>query len=428
MKQLRKAIRVCALILAVMVLVPMVYGAYSLLRYGTRWRTSEYNVYFTSMKHSVIPGNIYDRDGVLLVSSNPETGKRVYPGDEALRRSLAHVVGDSRGTVKNAVESFMAEYLYGANMTFPERLKQSSEGALRGDDVTLTLDSGLSAYIASVFPEGKNGAVVVMNYKTGEIYAQSSFPNFDPASGGGVSVSQALNRATRWLSAPGSTFKIVTLASALQNLADVENRAFNCTGGLSFGEHQRTVTDYGGTAHGSLNLRKAFTQSCNSTFASLALELGDKALRRAAANSSSRRAMASSNFSRSALFSFRRASWRSSTSFRPSMVWSRDAMRSFTLSCRIRKMLISRSFKRWASSRYSLAWAACCSSGSTREESSSKISLTRLRFSLVRASFFSASSLRTRKVITPAASSKIWRRSSLLTERISSIRPWPIRE
>ena len=284
MKQLRKAIRVCALILAVMVLVPMVYGAYSLLRYGTRWRTSEYNVYFTSMKNSVIPGNIYDRNGVLLAATDPQTGKRVYAGDENVRRSLAHAVGDSRGTVKNAVESFMAEYLYGANMTFWERMKQFSGGALRGDDVKLTLDSGLSAYIASIFPEGKNGAVVVMNYRTGELYAQSSFPNFDPASGGGVTVSQALNRATRWLSAPGSTFKIVTLTSALQNLADIENRAFNCTGGLSFGEHQRTVTDYGGTAHGSLNLRKAFTQSCNSTFAVLAAELGDKNLRRTAAS------------------------------------------------------------------------------------------------------------------------------------------------
>ena len=54
MKQLRKAIRLCAVILAVIMLLPMVYGGFSLLRYGTRWRTSEYNTYQTSMKKNVI--------------------------------------------------------------------------------------------------------------------------------------------------------------------------------------------------------------------------------------------------------------------------------------------------------------------------------------------------------------------------------------
>ena len=291
MKQLRKAIRVCALILAVMMLLPMGYGAYSLIRYGTRWRTSEYNTYLTSMKSGVAAGSIYDRNGVLLAFTEvtaAEDGalsaKRVYAENANVRKAVAHAVGNTRGTVKNAVESFMAEYLYGANMGYLERLSQSRGGMLRGDDVTLTLDSGLSAYIASVFPADKTGAAVVMNYKTGELYALLSFPSFDPAASGAVTVSQALNRATRWLSAPGSTFKIVTLSAALQSIQGAEERTFTCTGGVSFGEHQRTVTDYGSAVHGSLTLKRAFTQSCNSTFAILASEMGDKALRRTAAD------------------------------------------------------------------------------------------------------------------------------------------------
>ena len=282
MKQLRKAIRVCAVLLAVMMLLPMLYGGYSLLRYGTRWRTSEYNTYQTGMKSSVIAGRIYDRAGVLLAATDSETHNRIYPGTEEQRRALAHVVGNARGTVKNAVETFMADYLYGANMSYAERFAQTMQGELRGDDLTLTIDSGLQAYIASIFPADKNGAVVVMNYKTGEIYAMNSFPTFDPASSAYVGINQSLNRATRWLSAPGSTFKIVTLAAALQNIAGAEERIFECTGGLSFGEHQRTVRDYGGTVHGALTLRKAFIQSCNSTFAALAREMGDRALRRTA--------------------------------------------------------------------------------------------------------------------------------------------------
>ena len=255
MKQLRHAIRLCALLLSVMMVLPMLYGGYSLIRYGTRWRTSEYNTYLTGMKSGVIAGNIYDRGGVLLASTDPETRERIYSGDETLRRALAHVLGNARGSVKNAVETFFADSLYGANMSFLERFNQSMRGELRGDDLMLTLDSGLSAYIESIFPAEKSGAVVVMNYKTGEIYAMNSFPTFDPASPVYPGVNPSLNRATRWLSAPGE---------------------------LSFEGSKRTVRDYGDTSHGELSLRKAFAQSCNSTFASLAVEMGDEALRRTA--------------------------------------------------------------------------------------------------------------------------------------------------
>lgn len=282
MKQLRHAIRLCALLLSVMMVLPMLYGGYSLIRYGTRWRTSEYNTYLTGMKSGVIAGNIYDRGGVLLASTDPETHERVYSGDETLRRALAHVLGNARGSVKNAVETFFADSLYGANMTFLERFNQSMRGELRGDDLMLTLDSGLSAYIESIFPAEKSGAVVVMNYRTGEIYAMNSFPTFDPASPVYPGVNPSLNRATRWLSAPGSTFKIVTLAAALQSMPDIEERTFTCEGELSFEGSKRTVRDYGDTSHGELSLRKAFAQSCNSTFAALAVEMGDEALRRTA--------------------------------------------------------------------------------------------------------------------------------------------------
>lgn len=290
MKQLRRSIRICALILTIVVLLPMVYAAYSLLRYGTRWRTSEYNTYLRSMKSGVVAGDIRDRRGVLLASTRitadaegSNTTQRIYAADEKVRRAVVHAVGDSKNNVKNAAESFLSEYLYGANMTYLERLTQTASGGLlRGDNVTLTIDSALSAHIASVFPEGKNGAVVVMNYRTGEIHALLSFPSYDPLSARTVTVSQALNRATRWLSAPGSTFKVITLAAALESLPGIQDRTFTCTGGLTFGEHQRPVIDYGGAAHGTLSLQNAFTRSCNSTFAILACEMGDKALRRTA--------------------------------------------------------------------------------------------------------------------------------------------------
>jgi len=290
MKRLRHSMRIVAFFLVLMILLPILYGGYSLIRYGTRWRTSEYNTYLSSLKSDVIAGDITDRNGVVLATTHISTDtdgeivkKRLYAQDAAVRSSVVHVVGDTRGNVKNAAESFLAEYLYGANMTYPERLSQlSGSGMLRGDSVRLTIDSALCAYIQSLFPQGHSGAVVVMNYKTGELLSEMSFPTYDPQFTQSVSVHQALNRATRWLSAPGSTYKIVTLTSALQYMPTAAQRTFTCTGGVIFGEHQRNVMDYGATAHGNISLKTAFAQSCNSTFAILAAELKDKNMRKTA--------------------------------------------------------------------------------------------------------------------------------------------------
>ena len=284
MKKLRRCIRLIALILTLLLLVPMGYSAYSLVVYGTRWRTSEYNTYLRSQKTAVTAGSILDRSGVVLASTG-EDGNRTYAADAAVRSAMVHVVGDSRGNIKNAAESFMTEYLYGLKMSFTERLTQlARNGTLRGDTITLTCSSELSAYAASLFPKGKSGAIVVMNYKTGELIVLESFPNYDPTTTARVNSLMALNHATRWLSAPGSTFKIVTLASALQNLPGVTTRTFQCSGLVDFGSSLRMVSDYGGEAHGTLSLRAAFLKSCNSTFSMLAYDLGDSRLRQTAAD------------------------------------------------------------------------------------------------------------------------------------------------
>ncbi|HPY94829.1 MAG TPA: penicillin-binding transpeptidase domain-containing protein, partial [Clostridia bacterium] len=85
---------------------------------------------------------------------------------------------------------------------------------------------------------------------------------------------------TQWRSAPGSTFKVITLAAALQNIPDVMNRTFTCEGQLPVGDI--VITDALNAKHGELNLQKALSVSCNITFAKLALELGDEQLRKTA--------------------------------------------------------------------------------------------------------------------------------------------------
>ena len=290
MKQLRKNILRVAMCLCALFVLLAGYGAYSIATQGGRWFASGANTFARTQKKNVIPGDVYDRNGVTLATVSD--GKRVYQANETARRAVVHLLGDTANNVNNGVESFMARYLYGFEMGFTERLAAALRGEKRrGDNVTLTVDSALASYVASQFPAGKAGAVVVMNYRTGEVLTQQSFPNFDPQA-----VTQAVkddaqkpfyNRAVQGLYAPGSTFKIITAVSALENLSQAQTRAFQCTGQLQLGN--RLITDAGTnlaegkiTQHRQLTLLRAFQVSCNNTFAQIALELGDEKLKKTA--------------------------------------------------------------------------------------------------------------------------------------------------
>ena len=290
MKQLRKNINRIAVFLCVLFVLLAAYGAYSLLTYGSRWFASSANTFARARKNDVIAGNILDRNGVVLATTI--NGSRVYQNDLNARKAAVHVVGDSGSNVNNSAESFYASYLYGFDMSFLERLSFAIRGQQRqGDTVKLTIDSQLETYIASLFPSGKAGAVVVLNYKTGEVLAEQSFPNFDPQNITSSVKSDPqkpfFNRAIQGLYTPGSTFKIVTAASAIENMPDYASRLFDCTGQLQLGN--RIITDAGTnlaenklTRHGSVDLKKAFQVSCNNSFGQLALVLGDLRLRKTA--------------------------------------------------------------------------------------------------------------------------------------------------
>ena len=290
MKQLRKHIRRCMAVLMMLFVLLSAYGAYTLSTHGNRWFASKQNTFARQKKQGVLAGNVYDRNGVVLAATGD--GGRLFSEDESIRRAMVHVLGDRTQQVSNGVESFMSVYLYGFKATFLERADAYFSGkAFSGDSVVLTADAALSAYAASLFPAGKAGALVVMNYKTGEVLSSLSFPNFDPDHITDITKQDPhkpfYNRAIQGLYAPGSTFKIVTAASALAHFQDAKTRAYNCTGLFNVGPHY--VTDAGTdlaqnkiTAHGELGLEKAFRVSCNNTFAKIALDLGDEALRETA--------------------------------------------------------------------------------------------------------------------------------------------------
>ncbi|MBQ2991319.1 MAG: penicillin-binding protein 2 [Clostridia bacterium] len=251
------------------------YFCYSVYFYGGRWMGNPHNPRISSQKQEVIMGTVTDRDGTVLAYTDEQTGRRKYHGSRDTRMAVSQVIGDSGGKASAGVDTFHAQYMLGFRSSVFERVADALTGTpQRGDDICLTISERLSRYISEQFPEGKRGAVVVLNYKTNEILSMVSMPQFDPmnleAALSDEEAGALINRATQGLYPPGSTFKIVTLASALENLPDLQDFAFDCTGYYPVGNY--SVTEKEG--HGFQSLSDAFASSCNTAFAALSQELG----------------------------------------------------------------------------------------------------------------------------------------------------------
>ena len=154
----------------------------------------------------------------------------------------------------------------------------------RGDDVVTTIDLNLQRKVDEILGE-RRGAVVVMDPRTGEILALASHPTYDPnrldeewdalqAALG----SPLLNRATQGQYPPGSVFKTVTLAAALEEgLTDPTEVFTDATGTLPVGTFIVRCRNHPGRTR--LTLGEAYAFSCNVAFAELGLRLGEKRLR-----------------------------------------------------------------------------------------------------------------------------------------------------
>jgi penicillin-binding protein 2 len=154
--------------------------------------------------------------------------------------------------------------------------------AIPGKQLKLTIDLDLQI-AAEQQLQGKNGAVVAMDPKTGEILALASGPTFNP-NDFAVRVSRdewnklvtdpekpLLNKAIQAQLAPGSTFKIImSVAGWQEHIA--QDLHVNCTGGAEF--YGRRFGCWVKSGHGSVTLEKAIYQSCDVFFYTLANKLG----------------------------------------------------------------------------------------------------------------------------------------------------------
>jgi len=215
---------------------------------------------------------------------NSELQKREYTGNSM----FAHVLGyvnvkyGLTGLEKKYDKELMSTDIKDDLTTFFKNKGKLEQKV--GHNLKTTLDYKVQKAAYDALGDNK-GSVVVLNPKIGEVLGMVSKPSYDPNKldeiWGSINKDKnipLINRATAGLYPPGSTFKIVTALSALENMSGVMNRTFQDNGSLDLGGGY-TLGNYGGAAYGGLDLKGAFVHSSNVVFGSLALELGNSRLK-----------------------------------------------------------------------------------------------------------------------------------------------------
>ena len=236
-------------------------------------------------------GPILTADGE-IVARSVDTGDelkllRTYP----LESLFAHVAGYQSIVYGNSgVEAVYNDELVGRDIAIGFH---NFDQVIRGIDpegtVVLTL-SRAAQEAARDGVAGRAGSVVVLDVRSGGVVAMYSEPTFDPNSLAGHDVdevqgvwsfleglpeSPALARAWRERYPAGSTFKVITTAVALDNNVTAPDREYPLLTEIVPPQTTRPIQNFGGNECGG-TLAESFRDSCNTTFAQIGLDLGER--------------------------------------------------------------------------------------------------------------------------------------------------------
>ena len=236
---------------------------------GAQW-ASFYGNQHVYTNGRIASGSIQDRNGTTLF----DCAEGQYSDDKTTRISTLHAIGDKQGNINTGAKNLFADQLVGFSLI------TGTSGT--GNTIKLTLDANLNnaAYQAMA---GRKGVAALYNYETGEILCMLSTPSFDPADDAEAAKVAAgdsnydgayLNRFLSGTYTPGSTFKLVTAAAALETLHNEDSFSYTCTGSLTLNGEKITCP----SVHGTQDFATALANSCNGAFATLATQVGGKTL------------------------------------------------------------------------------------------------------------------------------------------------------
>jgi penicillin-binding protein A len=247
-------------------------------------------------------GQIETADGTVIAKSKYVGGtykyQRQYPAGEV----YAPVTGYDSLYGASGVEAGENSYLVGNSSKLAVRnvIDMITGKPRKGATVQLTIDSKAQAAAWNALrSSGKSGAVVALNPQTGAILAMSSYPSYDPNQLSVLSGSQLnandkrllsdpkqplLNRAISATYPPGSTFKIVTSSTLFAQGKGNPNSVVSAPTSLKLPQSNVNLINNNGEVCGTMGNGKAtiitaFTESCNTAFANMGMQLGSAALK-----------------------------------------------------------------------------------------------------------------------------------------------------
>jgi len=229
-------------------------------------------------------GMILDRNGEKIAYSKKNeqgTFSRIYPFHD-ITASISGYVGDKIGSA--GIEGYANTDLVGMNSPLAKFGPiQQLFNKDTGNTVKLTVDTKIQKAAYDALGNQK-GAIVILNAKTGAILAMVSKPSFDPNTINqnwdqlrSDANSPLLNRASQGLYPPGSILKTMIADAALKENVTTTKEIFSCPGFLKI-DDTYTLYENANEVHGNVTLEEALDESCNVTFATLALRLGEAKL------------------------------------------------------------------------------------------------------------------------------------------------------
>lgn len=250
---------------------------YTFVTNADNWAMKKANKHIYSSGTLTTAGAITDTTGAVLAKT--VDGERTYNGDKTIRTATLHVVGDPQGFIATGIQTSYKDVLTGYNLVDGiYSLKKYGTGS----DIQLTINAELCKAAYNALGDNK-GTVGVYNYKTGEILCVVSKPSYDILNKPTQNINNDktgeydgvyLNRFFSGVYTPGSTFKVITSACAIDNIPDIDSQKFKCTGEYKVGGSSVKCL----SKHGTIGFEKALNQSCNSAFAQIAIQLGAEKL------------------------------------------------------------------------------------------------------------------------------------------------------
>lgn len=243
---------------------------------------NKFNKRIREREESILRGTVFDSYGEVLAYSAMEGNRQIryYP----FKERYAHVIGYNSVTYdKSGLESTFNDILVKADpLDDISNFFSMDREMPKGADLYLTIDNGFTSRAEKLMGK-RNGAVVALKPKTGEVICMYSNPSFDPSesalSKNFSNLSQSeespfVGRGNQGLYPPGSTFKIITAAAAIE-----EGCAVNVTDEGSLVIDGYEVKNYEGKKLGEIDIEEGFAKSSNVMFASYGVQLGERVLK-----------------------------------------------------------------------------------------------------------------------------------------------------